>query len=251
MIGLRPDADLSAEFAVLVTNPEATELAVAGLVNRVIHPAEDLSGLTEDLHALLPPAGETAWLHLGTLGFQGDERGLVDLDNSCVVRVLARRRGLPITLAIVLIEVARRQGLDAWGLNAPGHFLACVDQQVVDPVQMMTLPMAASAQRATATDIALRMLNNVKHACLSRSQPHSALTVLEHQRAIARAVGDTDMEGGLRLETGNCWYALNLPELALEEYTACESSAAEGSQLARAASARIQLLKRLPKPTLH
>ena len=250
-MNLRPDAGLAREFAALVVNPLATELAVASLVNRAIHPADDLSGLTEAVQKLLPPAGESVWAHLGTLGFQGDDRGLMDLDNSCVARVLMRRRGLPITLAILLIEVARRQGRDAWGLNAPGHFLACVDQLVIDPVQMMTLPMTASIQRATATDIALRMLNNLKHACLSQSHPHSALTVLDYQRAIALAIGDRDMAGGLRLEIGNCWYALNLPELALEEYTACESGAAEGSQLARAASARIQLLKRMPKPTLH
>lgn len=250
-MNLRPEAGLAREFAALVVNPLATELAVASLINRVIYPDEDLSGLTAALQTLLPPAGKAPWLHLGILGFQGDDRGLMDLDNSCVARVLLRRRGLPITLAILLIEVARRQGLDAWGLNAPGHFLACVDRQVIDPVQMMTLPMTATMQRASATDIALRMLNNLKHACLSQSHPHSALTVLDHQRAIAIAIGDLEMEGGLRLEIGNCWYALNLPELALEEYTACESGAAEGSQLARAASARIQLLKRMPKPTLH
>ena len=250
-MNLRPDAGLAAEFAALVINPAASELAVASLVNRVIYPAEDLAGVSSAVQSLIPPAGQAAWLHLGTLGFGGDERGLIDLDNSCVTKVLERRRGLPITLAIVLIEVARRQGREAWGLNAPGHFLASVDHQVVDPVQMSTLPMTASIQRASATEIAQRMLNNLKHACLSQSQPHSALTVLEHQRAMARAIGDAEMEGGLRLETGNCWYALNLPELALEEYTACESAAAEGSPLARAASARIQILKRLPKPTLH
>lgn len=250
-MNLRPDAGLAREFAAIVKDPAATELAVAILVNRVIHPAEDLSGLAEALQALVPQADEAVWLHLGRLGFQGDDRGLIDLDNSCVARALVRRRGLPITLAILLIEVARRQGLDAWGLNAPGHFLACVDQQVVDPVQMMTLPMTATILRASATDIALRMLNNLKHACLSQSQPHSALSVLEHQLAIAQAIDDPELEGGLRLETGNCWYALNLPELALEEYLACESTAAEGSQLARAADARIQLLKRMPKPTLH
>ena len=250
-MNLRPDVGLAREFAALVVNPVATELAVASLVNRVIYPAEDLSGLTDALQSLLPPAGEAVWLHLGRLGFQGDDRGLMDLDNSCVSRVLMRRRGLPITLAILVIEVARRQGRDAWGLNAPGHFLACVDQQVIDPVQMMNLPMTATIERASSTDIALRMLNNLKHACLSQSQPHSALSVLDYQRAIANAIADVQMECGLRLEIGNCWYALNLPELALEEYTACESGAAEGSQLARAASAQIQLLKRMPKPTLH
>ena len=250
-MNLRPDAARASEFAALVMNPATTELAVASLVNRSIYPDEDLSGLTDALQGLLPPPDEPAWLHLGTLGFQGDDRGLMDLDNSCVTRVLMRRRGLPITLAILLIEVARRQGRDAWGLNAPGHFLACVDQQIIDPVQMMALPMTATIQRASATDIALRMLNNLKHACLSQSHPHSALSVLDYQRAIAHAIGDRQMECGLRLEMGNCWYALNLPELALEEYKACESGAAEGSQLARAAGARIQLLRRMPKPTLH
>ena len=235
----------------MVDDADASELAVAGLVNRVVHPDVDLSDLEGRLDALVPAPTDLPWAHLRNLGFQGDERGLLEPDNSCVVQVLRRRRGLPITLAIVLIEVARRQGRVAVGLNAPGHFLASIDRLAIDPVQMLVMPIDAVIPRASTTDIALRMLNNLKQGCLSRSMPHAALSVLEHQLAIAGALHDQALEAGLQLETGNCWYALNLPELALESYERCGQLAGEGSQLASAADARIQVLKRMPRPTLH
>ena len=46
-----------------------------------------------------------------------------DPRNSCLNEVLDRRTGIPITLALVYMEVARRAGLHVEGVNFPGHFL--------------------------------------------------------------------------------------------------------------------------------
>ena len=59
----------------------------------------------------------------GDLGFSGDTATYDDLDNADIISVLARRKGLPVALGIVYIEVARRCGLVVQGLDFPGHFL--------------------------------------------------------------------------------------------------------------------------------
>jgi regulator of sirC expression with transglutaminase-like and TPR domain len=69
------------------------------------------------------------------LGFVGNRDQYEDPRNSCLNEVLERRTGIPITLALVYIEVARRAGLRAEGINFPGHFLVRVlhDLHTDDP----------------------------------------------------------------------------------------------------------------------
>jgi regulator of sirC expression with transglutaminase-like and TPR domain len=57
------------------------------------------------------------------LGFRGNRERYDDPRNSFLNEVLDRRTGIPITLAVVYIEVARRAGLAVDGVNFPGHFL--------------------------------------------------------------------------------------------------------------------------------
>lgn len=56
-------------------------------------------------------------------GFSGNEQHYDDPRNSLLNQVLARRTGIPITLALVYMEVARRAGVSLEGVNFPGHFL--------------------------------------------------------------------------------------------------------------------------------
>jgi regulator of sirC expression with transglutaminase-like and TPR domain len=60
------------------------------------------------------------------LGFSGNRAQYEDPRNSCLNEVLDRRTGIPITLSLVYIEVARRAGVRAEGVNFPGHFLVRV-----------------------------------------------------------------------------------------------------------------------------
>jgi regulator of sirC expression with transglutaminase-like and TPR domain len=57
------------------------------------------------------------------LGFHGNEIDYNDARNSCLNYVLDRRTGLPITLSVVYIEVARRLGQPVSGIGLPGHFI--------------------------------------------------------------------------------------------------------------------------------
>ncbi|MDQ3171224.1 MAG: tetratricopeptide repeat protein [Acidobacteriota bacterium] len=56
-------------------------------------------------------------------GFEGDRLHYDDLRNSCLNAVVARRRGIPITLALVYLDVGARAGIHAQGISFPGHFL--------------------------------------------------------------------------------------------------------------------------------
>ena len=65
-------------------------------------------------------------------GFAGNRKHYDDPRNSFLNNVIDRRTGIPVTLALVYIEVSRRAGLKTDGVNFPGHFLLRVHQRVED-----------------------------------------------------------------------------------------------------------------------
>ena len=90
---------------------EAARRAVAGLAARVRE-----GGEAEPLEALRRVLFDEE-------GFRGDDESYDDPSNSSVARVLARKRGMPITLSIVTIEVGRLAGISLTGIGLPGHFV--------------------------------------------------------------------------------------------------------------------------------
>lgn len=56
-------------------------------------------------------------------GFHGDRENYYDPRNSSLIEVLGRRTGIPITLAVLCIEVGRRAGVTLEPIGMPGHFL--------------------------------------------------------------------------------------------------------------------------------
>jgi regulator of sirC expression with transglutaminase-like and TPR domain len=66
-------------------------------------------------------------------GFSGNRDHYDDPSNSFLNEVLERRTGIPITLAVVYMEVARRAGIDIDGVNFPGHFLMRFAPMILDP----------------------------------------------------------------------------------------------------------------------
>lgn len=59
----------------------------------------------------------------GELGFTGNREQFDDPRNSCLNEVMDRKQGIPITMALIYIEIARRAGLRCEGVNFPCHFL--------------------------------------------------------------------------------------------------------------------------------
>lgn len=75
----------------------------------------------------------------GTYGYQGDRRTYDDLQNANMMRVIDRRRGLPVALGILCIHTARAQGWAISGLRFPSHFLLRMEhagrRTIVDPFE--------------------------------------------------------------------------------------------------------------------
>jgi regulator of sirC expression with transglutaminase-like and TPR domain len=126
------DADL-AEVALLVCAEVEPDLDVEVELLRLDALADQMLAAGFRPGAPLDNAHALAGYLGGELGFQGDVVDYHDPGNALVTRVLDRRRGLPITLAIVYIAIARRIGVRAYGVNAPGHFLVGIGGPVRRP----------------------------------------------------------------------------------------------------------------------
>jgi regulator of sirC expression with transglutaminase-like and TPR domain len=123
--------ELTERFAdVVAREPLPLDEAVT-LIGAHADPSCDVDGTLRRLDRIaadVPGAGTDAVLDtvFGTLGFTGDQRDYHDPRNSFLHEVLERRRGIPVTLSIVLIEVARRVGVTIHGIGTPAHFLSMV-----------------------------------------------------------------------------------------------------------------------------
>lgn len=62
------------------------------------------------------------------LQFRGNEADYYDPRNSCLNSVLMRRLGIPISLSVLYIEVARRLGRPVYGVGLPGHFIIAYEE---------------------------------------------------------------------------------------------------------------------------
>lgn len=111
------------------------------LISAQANPDLDVAAQLERLDKLAAEVGEggtDALLeHLfGTVGLRGDRHSYDDPRNSYLDQVLDRRRGIPITLAVLVIEVGRRIDLSLEGVGMPGHFLVrdrAAADQLIDP----------------------------------------------------------------------------------------------------------------------
>jgi len=89
-----------------------------------------LDSLAGQVRRSLPSgaAAAQAFQHLnrqlfGALGFSGNEKRYYDPDNSYLNRVIETRRGIPVSLSVLYLLVAKRLGLPVYGVATPGHFL--------------------------------------------------------------------------------------------------------------------------------
>lgn len=101
-----PDLDMDYWLGELVTLRRDALAAVGAAPDR--DPVETLVAVVFDEH-----------------GFDGDRVNYYDPRNSYLNDVIERRRGIPITLATVLLEAADGAGVAMAGVSFPGHFLVC------------------------------------------------------------------------------------------------------------------------------
>jgi regulator of sirC expression with transglutaminase-like and TPR domain len=116
-------------------------------------------------------------------GYVGDRRDYGRPVNSMLDQVIARRRGLPITLSVLYVEAARRAGVKLAGVGLPGHFVVghfgVVPPLLLDPYNGGAIVRAdqpgGRPRPWSAHDIALRMLNNLVRSYSERGDLGRAL----------------------------------------------------------------------------
>lgn len=96
---------------------------VAAIADQALDRVNREAGVEGPLHARVDAINQCLF---GTLGFRGNRDQYADVRNSCLNQVIDRRTGIPITLAVVYLDVARRAGLAGDGVSFPGHFLVRV-----------------------------------------------------------------------------------------------------------------------------
>ncbi|GHH90175.1 hypothetical protein GCM10017779_06320 [Streptomyces capillispiralis] len=127
----------------------------------------------------------------GRYGFGGGPEDYRRLESSLLHEVLRRRRGLPILLSVVWLEVARRAGAPVYGVALPGHFVVgfgeAEGQVLADPFDggrvltgsdaellvagAMGAPLDASMLTPADTlDVVLRVLNNIRAWAAARPE---------------------------------------------------------------------------------
>jgi regulator of sirC expression with transglutaminase-like and TPR domain len=141
---------------------------------------------------------ETAQRYLfGELGFQGNEDDYYDPLNSCLNQVLERRKGIPVTLSVMYMEIARRLAMPVFGIGLPRHFVIQFDDgnyaTYIDPYHggrtvtaRECFALAGSRvadpsllQRVSNKDIVRRMVQNLHRGYMRRSDWPRAVETLD------------------------------------------------------------------------
>jgi regulator of sirC expression with transglutaminase-like and TPR domain len=166
------------------------------------------------------------------LGFAGNVNNYYDPRNSYLHEVLVTRRGIPITLALLYIELATQIGLHARGVSFPGHFLvklrATKGEVVIDPLSGHSLsredleerllpyrrergltgdfevPLGLFLQAAPPRDVMARLLRNLKEIHRTAEDWPRLLAVCERLVVLLPQAWEEQRDRGLTLaELGN------------------------------------------------
>jgi regulator of sirC expression with transglutaminase-like and TPR domain len=171
-------------------------------------------------------------------GYSGDRQTYDDLQNADLMRVIDRRKGLPVVLGILFIHAGRAQGWEMAGLAFPGHFLVRLSegpqQLIVDPFhdgrvcgapelrELLKAVAGADSELLPAyyaavsdRDVLLRLQNNLKSRLLQEQNHERAAQVVETMLMLAPDLVELWREAGmLYRQLGN----MRASAAALEQY---------------------------------
>jgi regulator of sirC expression with transglutaminase-like and TPR domain len=204
------DVFQSRSLAELLRHPLAHEEHAAIWIARDAHgtlqPREVLQQLdalaedfeAEDLRDLDANEQATALIHHIALrnGFSGNDGNYYDAENSYIDSVLRRKHGIPISLAVVYLALARRVDVRAYPVGFPGHFLVRVGDHApayVDPFEgkvLHTPELTALAGRALGPETTLKpeYLAPISISLVAQRMLHNLKRLHEGQKDYARAL---------------------------------------------------------------
>src|SRR5580704_3048963 len=173
-------------------------------------------------------------------GYSGDELTYDDLQNANLMRVIDRRKGLPVALGILYLDAARAQGWEAAGLGFPGHFLIRLSDggsrvildpfhggRLLDAVALRELLKAIAGQEVELApehyapvadrEVLLRLQNNLKSRLIQAQRHEEAVRVIETMRMLAPQLAELAREAGIvHAQLGNMRAAVS----SIEEFIA-------------------------------
>jgi regulator of sirC expression with transglutaminase-like and TPR domain len=156
------------------------------------------------------------------LGFAGERRDYYNPTNSLLHEVVRRRRGVPLTLAIVFMELGWRLGIPFEGVGFPGHFMVRLTGEpgdlILDPFEHGCSVHEEDCRRileqvgggtlefhedllasVSKRDIIRRLLNNLKGAYLRAGDDEHALAAVERLQLMAPENASELRDAGLLL----------------------------------------------------
>jgi regulator of sirC expression with transglutaminase-like and TPR domain len=195
------------EAAVAVAQDDAPRLDVQAVLAQVDELGVRLKRRVPADAAALPKLRLLNHYFFEELGFAGNVNDYYDPRNSYLHEVLQTRRGIPITLALLYIEIGQHVGLPLRGVSFPGHFLVKVrasrGEVIIDPMTGKSLsredlderlapfrrqggslgefdvPLALYLQAAPPRDILARLLRNLKEIHRSAGDGRRLLAVCD------------------------------------------------------------------------
>lgn len=199
------------------------------------------------------------------LGFGGNANNYYDPENSFLHHVLATRRGIPVSLAVLWLELAQGAGLQVRGVGFPGHFMVKVvlptGQVVIDPLTGQSLgreellerlepyhderglvpdemPLSLYLQAATPRDVVARMLRNLKEIYGAQHDAERLLAVQDRLVVLLPRVWEERRDRGL------LYAAQGEPARAVADLEAYLAHA-PGSEDAAEVAERLRALRRI------
>ncbi|MBQ0945984.1 tetratricopeptide repeat protein [Ideonella sp. 4Y16] len=261
-----PASPLDYFSALVAEGADVALLEAAILLAQDDHPALDVQGVLDEIDQLAqrlrqrlpadaPPTHRLRMLNryfFRELGFAGNVNDYHHADNSYLHRVLQTRLGIPISLALLYIEIAQQIGLTARGISFPGHFLVKLrlpaGEVVVDPFTGESLsrerlaqrlepwrqqlglpgddelPLGLFLQAAEPREVLARMLRNLKSVHERQGDLRRQLAV--QQRLVRLLPGDWDE----RRDRGLLLAELGRPAEALVDLQTCLDQRPDGPQ---------------------
>jgi len=229
-----------AEAALALASFDRPRIALARYRQHLAALARDVGRHAAAASGLAAQANALNEIILLKHGYSGDELTYDDLQNANLMRVIDRRKGLPVALGILYLSAARAQGWNAVGLGFPGHFLVRLSQgpervildpfhggRMLDAMALRELLKAISGQEVELTpdhyapvpdrDVLLRLQNNLKSRLLQGQQFERAAKVIETMQMLAPNLAELWREAGLiNAQLGNMRAAMQ----SIEQFVA-------------------------------
>jgi regulator of sirC expression with transglutaminase-like and TPR domain len=228
-----------AEAALALAALDRPQVGLARYRNHLATLANDVGAAAGAAEETSERAAALRAVIAGTHHYRGDELTYDDLQNANLMRVIDRRKGLPVALGILYLHAGRAQGWEMAGLAFPGHFLLRLEGRggscILDPfhegavkstAELRTLlKSVAGAERELAAadyaavpdlEVLLRLQNNMKLRLLQADQPGAALKVIESMLAMAPERAEFWREQGtVSASLGNLGAAIRSLEASL------------------------------------